>query len=507
MDADLSGDARPAGRSNSISSTSSQRPSTSAEHRPSFARENTWREEQSQLHHQLRMAKAEIAHLQSKLGIKSNSAPFNSSSPRKSSLGGDSLPSGPLRKASLSDLSAAARRRSTTPDPNDGYGSSYSTTSPRSAHFSGTSSSPRGPIQLPEGAGHVAMNRALLSDDGAAVETLSLPVPDPNDRAVSPTSSSSLAPSPNIRANGLPSPSSGGLRGHAAPENPFFGSGAARERLSKSAASAQSGSGKVISQLQSDVLQARSALEATRGQLRLSQRAVESLGRQTEDLKETKERLTLEIDGLNRQITRKERLQEEALGRARVAESALEKLQGEHRALQTSQKERIRQLEEAAKKAEETKTKTDREYSSLRDGMKTMSEGWRSDLKWLREDLVKSEKELETKASSLSKLLQSRESLQTTVQTTLSSLQTSQSDFIKQHSTSTSSALKQLQLLTTKHDDDARRAEDLRGEFGRLRRNMAEYQEGGAGEGGELGVAAGEGAGAAASPPPAAGQA
>ncbi|GAA5843887.1 hypothetical protein JCM11251_003544 [Rhodosporidiobolus azoricus] len=439
----------PTARSDSISSISSQRPSTSTEHRPSFARESTWREEQSQLQHQLRMAKAEIAHLTS----------------------------------------------------------SHGHTSPRSAHFPLSSASPRGPMQLPEGAGHVSMNRALLSDDGG-VETLSLPVPDRHidNRAPSPTSSGSgLAPSPHIRANGLPSPSGGsggggGLRGHAAPENPFFGSGAARERLSKSAASAQSGSGKVISQLQSDVLQARSALEATRGQLRLSQRAVESLGRQTEDLKETKERLTSEIEGLNRQIARKERLQEEALGRARVAESALEKLQVEHRMLQTSQKERIRQLEEAAKKAEETKTKTDREYTSLRDGMKTMSEGWRSDLKWLREDLAKSEKELETKASSLTKLLHTRESLQSTVTTTLSSLQASQSDFQKQHVASTSSALKQLKLLTTSHEDDARRAEDLRGEFTRLRRNMAEYQAD-ASAGGEGGVEiTGEAAGNATAP-------
>jgi len=50
--------------------------------------------------------------------------------------------------------------------------------------------------------------------------------------------------------------------------------------LSKSVNSAMSGSGKVISGLQSDLLQARTGLESTRGQLRLSQRAVDFLGRQ-----------------------------------------------------------------------------------------------------------------------------------------------------------------------------------------------------------------------------------
>ncbi|GAA6043800.1 hypothetical protein JCM8097_007716 [Rhodosporidiobolus ruineniae] len=476
-------------RSLSISSTASLHDLQSQQQQP--RRDSTRREELAETQHALRLAKAEIAHLQAKLGLKNNAAPFNSSSPRKSSLGGAELPAGPLRKPSLSDL----RRRSVTPDPDRRSSTTASPgPSPRSAYFPSPTSanpresaSPRGPIALPEGSGHVAMNRALLSD---AVETLSLAVPNGSsssssrppydDRSPSPTSTSSgLAPSPLLRANGLPSSSNGRSSGGGggSSENPFFGSGATRERLSKSAASAQSGSGKVITQLQSDLLQARSALEATRGQLRLSQRAVETLGRQTEDLKETKERLSLEIDGLNRQITRKERLQEEALGRARVAEASLATLQTEHRALQTSQKEKIRTLEEAARKAEEAKTKADREYGSLRDGLRTMSEGWRDDLKWLKEDLAKSERELESKASHLTKLLSTRASLDSTVSTTLTALSSTQSDFVKQHASSTQSALKQLKLLSTKNDEDAKRAEELRGEFGRLRRNMAEYKE------------------------------
>ncbi|GAA5855315.1 hypothetical protein JCM8547_009029 [Rhodosporidiobolus lusitaniae] len=478
---------QPTRRSDSISSSASfGRPSTS-HGRPSLPREPTWREERSELQHELRIARAEIQNLQSKLGIKANSAPFNSSSPRKSSLAtGDA--GLPMRKPSLGDLHAASRRRSVTPDPHfryhdeDGVGGRYGTSPRSSLGTSGGPSSPRGPPPLPEGAGHVAMNRALLSDDlspsssnNNTIETLAVPssLTSSSDRPVSPTS---LLPAAPLRANGLPTsprPSS-----TSTSENPFFGGASSRERLSKSAASAQSGSGKVISGLQSDLLQARSALESTRGQLRLSQRAVEFLGRQTEDLKETKDRLSLEIDGLNRQLTRKERLQEEALGRARVAEAALGKLQEEHRKLEKSAKERVKGAEERAARAEEERKKGEREYASLREGLKSMADGWRSDLKWLKSDLAKSEKELEAKSSTLTKLLLARSTSSTSLTTTLSSLSTVHADFTKQHVASTQSALKQLRLLGEEQEGEVKRVGALEGELRGLRRRMVEYNEG-----------------------------
>ncbi|GAA5977232.1 hypothetical protein JCM21900_000615, partial [Sporobolomyces salmonicolor] len=263
------------------------------------AREASWRAEEALLKHQLRAAKAEILSLQSKLGIKSNAAPFNSTSPRKvslpSSTGAAAAPSEqhsprPTRQASSGDLSASCplspRHVSATPEPGQGA-------SPRSP-----SSSPRTPLHPLEGAGPVAMNRALLSDDAAgggnALETLNVPSTSAPDCGAPPASlppsparsnghldPSSASTSPTaLRPDGLPSAPAASPRLSSSSENPFFGSGAARERLSKSAASAQSGSGRVISALQSDLLQARTALEATRGQLRLSQRAVDFLGRQ-----------------------------------------------------------------------------------------------------------------------------------------------------------------------------------------------------------------------------------
>lgn len=68
---------------------------------------------------------------------------------------------------------------------------------------------------------------------------------------------------------------------------------------------------KVLADLQAGVLNAKNALENTKGQLRLSQRQVSQLTRQTEDLKEVRERLRLENEGLNNVVARKERLLQE----------------------------------------------------------------------------------------------------------------------------------------------------------------------------------------------------
>lgn len=68
---------------------------------------------------------------------------------------------------------------------------------------------------------------------------------------------------------------------------------------------------KVLADLQTGVSNARTALENTKAQLRVSQRSVAQLTRQTEDLKEGRERLRLENEGLNNVVARKERLLQE----------------------------------------------------------------------------------------------------------------------------------------------------------------------------------------------------
>jgi hypothetical protein len=74
------------------------------------------------------------------------------------------------------------------------------------------------------------------------------------------------------------------------------------------------GTTKVLADLQAGVINARNALENTKAQLRLSQRSVAQLTRQTEDLKEGRERLRLENEGLNNVVARKERLLQEVCG-------------------------------------------------------------------------------------------------------------------------------------------------------------------------------------------------
>ncbi|GAA5876698.1 hypothetical protein JCM3774_005917 [Rhodotorula dairenensis] len=461
------------------------------------ARSGNWREEHALMQHQLRQAKAEIAQLRSKLGMQSNAAAFGVRSPRQS-LGSPGQESGPT-----------PRRRSVSPFDTNG-------TSPRSAADAAVlSSSPRSAPSNrsfgPEGAGvpgSVAMNRALISDEGSALETLSsseaqnglegrpsqkgpvspstLAVPEFTDVGTHPSvASNSASSAPALATDHLPQPISrprSPLPSGSPSSNPFFGSsGATRERLSKSAASAQSGSGKVISGLQSDLLQARSALESTRGQLRLSQRAVEHLGRQTEDLRDTKERLSSEIEGLNRQLTRKERLQDEALARARTAEASLSAVTKELSDLKSTVKSRMKELEERAKRADEVKVKTEREYMALVDGLRAMQDGWRDDLRWLKNDLERTRRELETKTSTLNKLLSEREGVASTHVADLSTLRAHQATFHEQHASVAATALKQLGLLSTRTEQDRGRTDSLHADLARLRKTIVAFDEAEAG--------------------------
>ena len=74
---------------------------------------------------------------------------------------------------------------------------------------------------------------------------------------------------------------------------------------------ATGGTTRVLADLQAGVMNARNALENTKGQLRLSQRTVAQLTRQVEDMRDGRERLRLENEGLNNVVARKERLLQE----------------------------------------------------------------------------------------------------------------------------------------------------------------------------------------------------
>ncbi|KAI0285758.1 hypothetical protein BGY98DRAFT_239665 [Russula aff. rugulosa BPL654] len=170
------------------------------------------------------------------------------------------------------------------------------------------------------------------------------------------------------------------------------------------------GTTKVLADLQTGVINARNALENTKAQLRLSQRSVAQLTRQTEDLKEVRERLRLENEGLNNVVSRKERLLQEVLDRARKAEAEATALKAQLKAETTSSKKSLREMETALAESTALSSKSEREYITLRESLKGMKSAWRADVDGIREDMRKREErwrsEAETTGKKYAKLLE-----------------------------------------------------------------------------------------------------
>ena len=161
----------------------------------------------------------------------------------------------------------------------------------------------------------------------------------------------------------------------------FFGStDQAGARHAARLASAASGTGKVLSDLQVELANARGALETTKNQLRISQRAVEHLSRQVGDLSDGKERLKLENEGLSKMLARKERLLDETVARARASEAQQD---GNRKAVLEHGK-RAKELEAAYALAEERMYKAESEYNALRKSFGSITSGFRSELSDLR---------------------------------------------------------------------------------------------------------------------------
>ncbi|KAJ6488066.1 hypothetical protein DFH09DRAFT_1209896 [Mycena vulgaris] len=163
------------------------------------------------------------------------------------------------------------------------------------------------------------------------------------------------------------------------------------------------GTTKVLADLQTGVVNARNALENTKAQLRLSQRSVAQLTRQTEDLKEGRERLRLENEGLNNVVARKERLLQEVLERARKAEAEATTLRTQLKSETSTSKKTIREMETALTESTALSQKSEREYITLRDSLKGLVEGWKSDTDRLREEMTKREEKWRGEAESVGK--------------------------------------------------------------------------------------------------------
>ncbi|KAG9224140.1 hypothetical protein CCMSSC00406_0006808 [Pleurotus cornucopiae] len=166
------------------------------------------------------------------------------------------------------------------------------------------------------------------------------------------------------------------------------------------------GTTKVLADLQAGVVNARTALENTKSQLRLSQRTVAQLTRQTEDLKEARERLRLENEGLNNVVARKERLLQEVLERARKAEAEATQLKSQLKSETSTSKKTIREMESALSESTALSQKSEREYITLRDSIKGLVSGFKSDTEKLREEMRKREEKLRGDAESVGKKYQ-----------------------------------------------------------------------------------------------------
>ncbi|KAH6915765.1 hypothetical protein BKA70DRAFT_469573 [Coprinopsis sp. MPI-PUGE-AT-0042] len=160
---------------------------------------------------------------------------------------------------------------------------------------------------------------------------------------------------------------------------------------------------KVLADLQTGVVNARNALENTKSQLRLSQRTVSQLTRLNEDLKESRERLRLENEGLNNVVARKERLLQEVLERARKAEAEAAQLKQQLKSETTVSKKALREMESALAESTALSSKSEREYLTLRDSMKGMVESWKRDTDRLRDEINKREAKHKAEAEKIGK--------------------------------------------------------------------------------------------------------
>lgn len=163
------------------------------------------------------------------------------------------------------------------------------------------------------------------------------------------------------------------------------------------------GTTKVLADLQTGVVNARNALENTKAQLRLSQRSVAQLTRQTEDLKEVRERLRLENEGLNNVVARKERLLQEVLERARKAEAEAAALKTQLKTETTISKKNVQEMKTTLSESTALSQKSEREYLTLRDSIKGLVESWKTDTERLRGEMRQREEKWKGEAESVGK--------------------------------------------------------------------------------------------------------
>lgn len=133
--------------------------------------------------------------------------------------------------------------------------------------------------------------------------------------------------------------------------------------------------------------------------------------RQIEDLKEGRDRLRLENEGLNNVVARKERLLQEVrvehfrvlstlsnfcaqvLERARKAEGEASMLKTALKNTTSETKKTLRDMEATVSEATTSSQKAEREYLALKDSVGSMMLAWQREVQQLREEVQRKEDE------------------------------------------------------------------------------------------------------------------
>ncbi|KAI0339570.1 hypothetical protein BDW22DRAFT_1431475 [Trametopsis cervina] len=223
-----------------------------------------------------------------------------------------------------------------------------------------------------------------------------IPTSSPSKRLSSPTRTLSRIPVASVgNARALAEENDNGLTASTSslpPHSP-----------NKRASFAPGNTTKVLADLQAGVLNAKNALENTKAQLRVSQQQISQLTRQREDLKDARERLRLENEGLNNVVARNERLLQEVLERARKAEAEAASLKSQLKAETLTSKKTIREMESTVTESTARSQKAEREYITLRDSMKGLVESFKHDQSALREEMKKREERMRKDGEELKK--------------------------------------------------------------------------------------------------------
>jgi hypothetical protein len=241
----------------------------------------------------------------------------------------------------------------------------------------------------------VSGRKALVSSDQYSPETSPRTPTFEGGLPNCPPTPSSARPASRFFAEGfsqIPRPTSSsptkGLlspNGRSAPRMPS--PSPSMSKSGRSVSAGNTGTGKVIGDLQNELAASKAALEGTKAQLRLSQRAVEYLGRQTDNLKDGRERLRLENESLARTLARKERSLEEAMTRALAAEGSLTGVREAHKRIQAEGVKTAKEADERVVEAEMRAIKAESEYESLRSSVSGLREEWRRQGAELRSEL------------------------------------------------------------------------------------------------------------------------